>query len=333
MFHYNLRHRMKRAALTILAAAVLLVASPLAQGEAPADETRITLRDQFLRIINRDRAGAGLAPLQLDPQASAIGDAYCSDQIRNGTTGHFTVDGLSPYMRYSFGGGNDGVSENAAAWSANYPFNERALLDMIQKSEQAMLQEASPHDGHRRAILDPYATAVGIGLAWNGGEFRLTQEFIRRYLSWVQPFPRSVVEGDPVIGMARPAKGFTVGAITVHYEPLPRTLTATAANAINTYSLPEKRRDYLPRLRSYRERRSGQLYEVTEQYADGTRGDFNVGSDGAFSFNVPVADGPGIYTVVVWLDRAGERTPIAASNVSIRVDRASGGGVVAARTR
>jgi uncharacterized protein YkwD len=325
---------MKRVVLTLLTATILLVASPLAQGEASSDETRITLRDQFLRIINRDRASAKLAPLQLDPQASAIGDTYCREQIRNGTTGHYTIDGLSPYMRYSFGGGNDAVSENAAAWSANYPFNERALLDMIQKSEQAMLQEAAPHDGHRRAILDPYATSVGIGLAWNGGEFRLTQEFIRHYLSWVQPFPRSVLEGEPVIGMARPARGFTVGAISVHYEPLPRTLSATAANEISSYSLPDKRRDYLPRLRSYRERRSnGQLYEVTEQYADGTRGDFLVGTDGAFSFNVPLVDGPGIYTVVVWLDHAGERSPIAASNVSIRVDRASGSGVVAARTR
>ena len=36
-----------------------------------------------------------------------------------------------------------------------------------------------------RTILDPYATHVGIGVAWEGGEFRITQEFIRRYVDWI----------------------------------------------------------------------------------------------------------------------------------------------------
>ena len=325
---------MKRAVLAFLAAAVVLIASPLAQGEAPGDETRITLRDQFLRIINRDRAAFGLGPLRLDPQASAIADAYCAEQIRNGTTGHFTTDGLAPYMRYSLAGGNDGISENAAAWSATVHFDERDLLDMIRRSEKAMLEESGPHDGHRRAILDPYATGVGIGLAWDGGEFRLTQEFVRRYVEWVRPFPREATAGEPVIGTGRPAAGTRVSAISVHYEPLPKVITAAAASAIATYSLPDKRRDYLPRLRSWRERRSnGMLYEITEQYADGTRGDFPMSDDGSFSFSVPLPDGPGIYTVVVWVEKPGEKTPIAASNVSIRVEPARGGASIAARGR
>ena len=304
--------------------ALVLVATPLVQGEAPIDETRIALRSEFLQMINHDRAANGLAPVQLDPEASAIADTYCKLQIRFGTTGHFTVDGLAPYMRYSFAGGNDGVSENAAAWSATYRFSDRALYDMIRKSEEAMMNEKPPHDGHRRTLLDPYATHVGIGLAWDRGEFRLTEEFIRRYVTWKRPLPRAAVLTEQVTGVGKPlAKDYHVEAISVHHEPLPQPLSVQAANLIDSYSLPDKRRDYLPRLRGtfFQRHPDGALYEVREEYADGRRGDFTVARDGSFTFQVPFADGPGVYTVVVWIRRPGDRDPVAATNVSIRVDR------------
>src|SRR5476649_2269380 len=171
--------------------ALVFLSAPLAQGVGPADEARITLRQEIVHLINRDRQAGGLAPVELDVEASAIADSYCRNQIANGTTGHFTTDGYAPYMRYSFAGGNDGVSENAAAWSANYRFTDRAAYQMARRSEEAMMAESAPHDGHRRTILDPSATHVGIGLAWDKGEFRMTQEFIRRYVSWSRPLPRS----------------------------------------------------------------------------------------------------------------------------------------------
>ena len=92
---------------------LLLAATPLAQGEGPADETRETLRHEILRLINRDRAANGLRPVALDLDASVLADAYCRRQIRNRTTGHFTTDGQAPYMRYSFAGGNDGTPDRA----------------------------------------------------------------------------------------------------------------------------------------------------------------------------------------------------------------------------
>lgn len=308
---------MKLAALTF--AAVFLV--PLAQGEV--DVTRTTLRLEVLRLINQDRRENGLAPVELDAAASAIADAYCRKQIRYGTTGHFTIDGLAPYMRHSFAGGNDAVRENAAAWSAPYRFDERALLDMLRRSQRAMMDEVPPHDGHRRAILDPHATHVGIGLAWEGGELRLTQEFLRRYLTWQRPLPRAAAAGERITGTARPVDGYRVEAISVHHEPAPQPLARAAANAIEDYSLPDKRRDYLPRLRSYYNRASnGALQIVREEYTDGRSGDFAIAGDGSFTFSVPLVDGPGIYTVVVWVRRENSATPISASNVSIRVDPA-----------
>ncbi len=306
---------------------ILILGTPLAQGEGSIDETKFALRQEFLRLINRDRKMFGLQPVELDAYASTLADSYCRQQIQNGTTGHFTTDGRAPYMRYSFAGGNDALSENAAAWSANYNFTDRALYEMMRRSEDAMMSEVSPHDGHRRTILDPFATHVGIGLAWERGEFRLTQEFLRRYLEWSRPLPRAASPGDRLLCSGKPVEGYDIDAITVHHEPLPQPISAITANLISSYSLPDRRREYLPRLKTYYKRGAdGALHEIREEYTDGRRGDFDVSAtDGSFSFAVPIADGPGVYTVVVWVRKHGERGLISASNVSIRVDRPAAG--------
>lgn len=274
----------------VVIALTLLLAAPFA--ESDVDETRATLRAYVLDLINRDRARYDLPPVALDLHASAMGDEYCRTQIRNGTTGHFTIDGIPPYARYSFAGGNDAVRENAAAWSAPYAFNERALVEMAGRSQDAMMAEMPPNDGHKKTVLDPHATHVGIGLAWEGGEFRLVQEFVRRYIDWTRPLPRDAHLHQRVTMSGRALRGTRVDSITVHHEPLPRPMTARAASAIDTYALPHERREYVPRR----------------------------GRDhGAFSFTVPFTEGPGLYTIVVWVKKDGGPA-FAASNVSIRVD-------------
>src|SRR5258708_21766487 len=176
----------------------------VAPGEDPADETRMSLRTSMLRLINRDRKQFGLKPVELELRTSTLADAYCRTQIRNGTTGHFTLDGVAPYMRYSFGGGNDAVSENAAAWSAGYNFDAKALYEMMRSAQDSMMREVGPHDGHRKTILDPYATHLAIRLAWESGEVRITQEFIRRYLDWSRPLPPASSPHPPMLSTANP---------------------------------------------------------------------------------------------------------------------------------
>ncbi len=307
---------MKRLLLTI---AILLIAAPVAHSDL--EETRTTLRAHILRLINRDRQLYRLPPVQLDLQASAIGDEYCRHQIRNGTTGHFTTDGVAPYMRYSFGGGKDAVSENAAAWSANYAFNDRALYEMARRSEDAMMAEMPPNDGHKRTILDPHATHVGIGMAWARGEFRIVHEFVRRYIDWTRPLPHTANLSDTIVISGKPLRGATIEAITVHHERAPEAMTAAAASAIQRYALPPNRKEFLPRLKSeYKRNSDGKLEYIRREYSDGRRGDFYLGDGGDFSFTVPFTDGPGVYTVVVWVKRHGYKDSLTASNISIRVD-------------
>jgi hypothetical protein len=213
------------------------------------------------------------------------------------------------------------VSENAAAWSANYTFSERALYEMARRSEDAMMAESAPHDGHKRTILDPHATHVGIGLAWERSEFRLVHEFVRRYVKWTRPLPRRARAGDTVLIGGQPLDGASVEAISVHYEPMPETMPASVANAIENYSLPSKRKEYFPRLKQeYTKRSDGTIEIVRREYPGGRRGDFTVANDGAFSFAVPFTQGAGVYTVVVWVRRDGAELPVSASNVSVRVE-------------
>jgi uncharacterized protein YkwD len=305
----------------LLAVLALLVTSAASaqevQGQDPAEETRMTLRASMLRLINRDRKQFGLKQVELDLHASTLADAYCRTQIHNRTTGHFTLDGVAPYMRYSFGGGNDAVSENAAAWSAGYNFDAKSLYEMMRSAEDSMMREVAPHDGHRKTILDPYATHVAVGLAWEGGEFRITQEFIRRYLDWSRPLPRESVTDAPVLCSGKPRPGFVVEGITVHHEPLPQPMTATGANRIDSYHLPDARREYLPRL------------PRGQTYSDGRMGDFPLYPDGGFAFVAPFPDGPGVYTVVVWVRKPGDEQTISASTVSIRVEDGRAGRALA----
>ena len=298
-----------------------MLLAPLAAAQPGAlDETRATLRAEAVKLINRDRAAFGLRPVELDVRSSLWADEYSKLQIRNGTAGHYSIEGLAPYMRYSFDGGDDGLTENTAAWSANYTFTERALYEMVRRSHDAMMGELPPKDGHRRAILDPDATHVGIGLAWREGEFRMTQHFLRRYLSWSRTLPRDATTWDRVSATTKAMPGYRVDAISVHFEPFPAPITAAAANRIESYKLPDRRRDLLPRLKNVTTvRRDGTLEIMRQTYEDGSRGDFNVADDGTSTFDVPFKDGAGIYTVVVWVRARSGGESIPASNVSIRV--------------
>lgn len=283
---------------------------------APADAgvaaTRETLRQHTLRLINRDRTAAGLSPLTIDPAVSAAADAYGRAQIRNRTTGHFTVDGLAPYARYSLAGTSDALLENTAGWSAAYPFTEKALYEMVQRSHDAMMAERPPEDGHRRALLDPYATHAAIGVAWERGEFRLVQLMIRRWVTWDRPLARSAHVGQTVSGSGRVSTGTDVEAISVHHEPIPVPLSPAVASARDEYSLPESRRDYAPR-------RAGDVGDTANRgITAALRTAFPLHPDGSFHFTVPFTDGPGLYTVVVWARRGDSL--FAASNVSIRVE-------------
>ncbi|MGK2857132.1 MAG: CAP domain-containing protein [Thermoanaerobaculia bacterium] len=292
----------------------LLVAAS-ADAQMPVRDTpqlAATIKATMLSIINEQRHAFGLSTVRVDPLASSVADALCRRQVYDRSVGHISTDGLSPYHRYSFAGGLDGLTENTAAWSKDAPYNEEEIVGLVKESMRAMLAEAPPDDGHRRAILDPRATHVGLGFAWRGGEVRVAHEFLRRYLRWSDPPPREIRLGEKVVCAARPATGWEIAAISVHFEPAPKPLSRARASGIESYELPETRTDFQPR----RPGKESDLVRIARGGA--AHGELTVAPDGSFTFTIPFEHGPGLYTLVAWVGNGDAR--VAASNISIRVN-------------
>ena len=304
----------------LLLALMLLGAATAAAEAATGDQLRRAIRQDLLERINQDRLKLALPPVALDLPLSRFADAHCERQIAEGTIGHFTLDGIPPYARYSQAGATAGVAENAVAWSAPYVFTQPAILDVARRSHEAMIAETPPRDSHRRAILDPWATHVAIGSAWHRGEIRLVQVFLRRHIDWTTPPPATASSGSRFQASGKAGPGWTIDRVTLHHEAL-SGMTRDQANRIESYSLPEPAR-LLPF-------RNSQRFDRPPTVSDWARaagsGDIAIEADGSFSLRTALSDGPGIYTIVVWLRRPGLKSAVEGSHVSTIVPPSAGG--------
>lgn len=304
---------------SMLLAGTMMAARVASAAPAPSDPAALAsvIKAKMLAMINDERREFGLAPVALDPLASSVADALCKRQVYDRSVGHISTDGLKPYHRYSFAGGLHGITENTAAWSRATPYTADEIETLVEESVTTMLHESPPDDGHRRAILDRHATHVGLGFAWRGGEVRIAHEFVRRYLRWTAPPPRELADGERASCSAVPAPGWSIAAMSVHFEPAPTPLGSAAASRIVIYDLPATRTDYTP----VNPAAESPIVRASRASA-AAGGSLVVGRDGAFSFAIPFDHGPGIYTLVAWLRKGDEL--VAASNVSIRVRAGNG---------
>ena len=313
-------------AAVVRGAAVLVIAA-LAPLHAAAFEpaARAAIRDEMLARINADRRAAGIPSVRLDPALSSAADRYCEQQLAERTVGHFGTDGLAPYVRYSQAGANDGIAENAVAWSAKYSFGSPDVLDLARRSHAAMMAETPPGDSHRRTILDPHATHVAIGSAWSGGEFRLVQIFVRRYVEWTAPPPRHARAGERIRAAGKAPAGWDVAGVSIHWEPIPERLTRERANRIESYALPPASRELQPRrppAPSDEKTLSGWVA------SGGPEGSLVLAPAGGFSVATPLDRGAGIYTLVVWLRAGATGAPIAATHISTIASDGRGAGMI-----
>jgi uncharacterized protein YkwD len=201
-------------------------------GSLPLDTVKLAV----LARINRDRAAHGAGPVLWDEGASRVADRFCADQIAERTSGHFLTNGIPPYGRTSFAGVFGMQFENSATWRTTASRFEETVTELALESHAGMLAEKPPNDGHRRTILDPAATHVGVGYAIVGGNFRMAQEFLTRHMEWVrlERLPDSPV----VIVRGVPVEGRRLYFVTIGWEPPPSPLTPTEADSRTTYSYP-----------------------------------------------------------------------------------------------
>jgi hypothetical protein len=202
-------------------------------GARPVDPVKSAVFDR----INRDRADAGLPGVAWDDGVSRVADMFCANQILENTSGHYLTNGLPPYARTSFAGVFGMQFENSVTWKTTASsFNDPAET-LALEGHASMLAEKPPYDGHRRTILDPDATHVGVGYALSRGDFRMAQEFLVRHLAWLR-VERLSPTSSVVAVSGQPVAGRRLQFVTIGWEPIPRKLTRAEANGRTSYSYP-----------------------------------------------------------------------------------------------
>ena len=243
---------------------------------------------ELLRVINEERAAHGAAPLAYDLLGAKVGDEFCEDAARNRTSGHWDLAGRPPYLRWALAGGIDHHAQNFAAESRRgYEFSEPPV-ELLKKAHAAFMSEKPPADGHRRTVLDPIWTHVGIGFSIVGGEMRMTEEYSRRVLEWAELPPGPVKAGRGTLVVLKLPRGWNVGAIEVAYEEFPKPMSRPEIAARRSYGLPPAWRILRP-------------YPPTgTRWETGEAGDFRPNARGRIELLVPLDRGPGHYYLVVF---------------------------------
>lgn len=249
-------------------------------------------RRYMVTLVNRDRATQGLGPVELDEGApTAAGQAHAEDMARLGYLGHWGSDGSVPEQRYTEAGGGDMVMENALCFTdeAKRTLDGKPLIDpkQIERAESLFFDEVPPNDGHRKNILKPMHTKVGIGVAQpieTAKEIAVpcfAQEFTDNYGTYASLPKRAKVGATLHIE----------GTLAANAKPTGVGLArATSPKPISTAEL-NKRRSY-PVPKPY------QVY-----WGPGFVSPIPVKIDGQhFAIDVPLSDGgqAGLYEVSVW---------------------------------
>ena len=144
-------------------------ASPLAPNATweltgPPNERHLNEKEYMLELINSERKKAELNAVVLGDNIAA--QLQAESALENCSGGHWGIDGLKNYMRYSLARGYQSNQENANGYYYCLEKDEisNAVRDIREEVRDAMdlLMNSS---GHRKTILSKSHRKVNIGLA------------------------------------------------------------------------------------------------------------------------------------------------------------------------
>jgi cysteine-rich secretory family protein len=250
---------------------------------APADPVKAAI---FAKI-NHDRATAGRLPVAWDEGAARVADAFCRQQVREATNGHFLIDGVPPYARTGFSGVFGAQSENSVSWTTTGRSFHESAERLAILGHEGMMSEKPPADGHRRTILDPEATHVGVGYAVEDGRFQMAQEFLSRTL---ERLSLSLKSASPLVVRfdGKAGENWRLEFVTIAHEPAPAPMTREEANGRTSYSYPSAALSYVEE--------GNRLIRVS---GTDTQDRIRAWSNREFSFNFAPTR-PGLYTFVFY---------------------------------
>lgn len=198
--------------------------SPVDTGnEQHVADSAAELKIHMLDLINTERSALGLGLVELGTNTAA--QSHADSMLDSCTFGHWGVDGLKPYMRYSLAGGYQYNAENVygLAYCIKAWENYVTVRPKAEISESMKILMSSP--GHRDNILDPHHALVNIGLAWDNYNMMVVQHFEYNYAS----FYKKPSIDDGILSLSLTTKnGATLSddsTILIQYDPPLRELT------------------------------------------------------------------------------------------------------------
>jgi uncharacterized protein YkwD len=274
------------------------------------DDPYYQIRLACVARINRDRAANGVGPVEYDLLSSQVGDGHCQEMAARKFLSHWNQRGLLPYHRYHLAGGHDYAMENAShvtVFSIDpnpIPTQPEAILPQLLDAHQRMMDEKPPLDGHRRNILDPFHTHVGIGLAVVGGDLAMTQIFVNRYVRLEGSFPLELPRRSIEVRGEVLQKDFGPYYCVLFYE-----------GAVEPRTVEQLNRTY-----SYTDPTGHPCAKVSPWQMSFDRG------RGRFRFAIPVGNcGPGYYRMMLWVRKPANVIPYRlVQGVTARVDTKNG---------
>jgi hypothetical protein len=158
---------------------------------------------------------------------------------------------------------------------------------LLLDAHEGMMTERPPKDGHRRTVLDPEWTHVGIGAAVVGGEFRMAEEFSRHVVEWVEVPAEPLSAGARAPFAVKLPAGWALASIEVGFDAPARPMSREEISRRKTYAYPGASQSFLARA------------PMNGQYSDGSRGEIDL-VQGVARADIPLLSGAGNYYVFVY---------------------------------
>ena len=281
---------------------------PLAEVFPAVSRPEEPVKKLIFARINRDRAVERLFPVAWDEAASRVADEFCAQQVREASRGHFLMDGIPPYARTGFAGVFGVQAENSASWITTGGSFLESPARLALTGHEEMMAEKPPQDGHRRTILDPEATHVGVGYAAQGGRFQMAQEFLVRGLERLS-LARRPRRPTTLRIEGKPLPDRRLEFVTIALEPAPVPLTREEATGRSSYAYPHAALAYVAEGRN--------LLRVSGVE---TKDRIRVWPNREFSFNF-TPDRAGLYTLIFYTAVRSSEPPRPAAAATIWVER------------
>ena len=213
-------------------------AAPVPTPTFTSEELLAQWRAYLLGLVNGSRKEAGLPAVALGNNEAA--QKHAESMLEHGFTGHWGLDGFTPYMRYTVAGGTNYMKENTSGvtgvknsdWGPQY--RKLGWRASLAKTHHGLLD--SP--GHRKTILGKWHKTVGLGIACNDYTCSVVQNFDGDYVEFTSP--PSISRAGVLTFAGKFKGGFTMSDVHLWYHQTPHELTLGQLDAAYSYNMGQE---------------------------------------------------------------------------------------------